>query len=76
MISDPVDGLAEVFEGAALAYGEPADLARWSGLGRDAAFPAPAQLLEISARVRRDHSFDARAAELLTAVQRVLSRRS
>jgi O-antigen biosynthesis protein len=65
VISDPVDGLADLFEGAVLEYRTPADLASWAGAGRAAAFPDDRRLLEISARVRAEHSFDARAATLL-----------
>jgi O-antigen biosynthesis protein len=75
VISDPVEGLAELFDGAVLEYRTPDDLARWTGPERDAAFPSPQRLLAISARVRVEHSFDARARELLDTVLEILDRR-
>jgi hypothetical protein len=68
VLSDPVDGLEETFEGAARAYRTVDELRRWVGPERGAAFPDEQRLREISARVRREHSFDARAARLLDAV--------
>jgi len=76
VISDPVEGIAELFDGAVLQYRTPADLARWTGPERDSFFPAGKQLADISARVRAEHSFDARAAKLLDAALTVLRRRS
>ena len=75
VISDPVEGLAELFGGAVVQYRTPADLARWTGPDRDLVFADPAELLEISARVRAEHSFDARAGRLLAAVGAVLADR-
>ena len=68
VLSDPVDGLEETFDGAARAYRTVDELRRWVGPERGTAFPAEQRLREISARVRREHSFDARAARLLDAV--------
>ena len=74
VISDHVEGLEEIFGGAVRVYRTPDDLASWTGAGRALAFPDEEQLLEISARIRRDHSFDARAAQLLAAVLAVIER--
>ncbi len=74
VVSDDVEGLEEIFGGAVRVYRTPGDLASWTGAGRALAFPDEDHLLEISARIRRDHSFDARAAQLLAAVLAVIER--
>jgi hypothetical protein len=53
------------FSGAVLEYRTPDELARWIGPERDQVFPSEEHLLEIADRVRREHSFDARASRLL-----------
>jgi O-antigen biosynthesis protein len=75
VISDPVAGLSELFGGAVLEYRTPDDLARWTGPARDSVFPSPQDLLAISARVRAEHSFEARARKLLDAALTVRRRR-
>ena len=75
VISDPVEGIDELFDGAVLQYRTPADLARWTGPDRSSYFPTGEQLADISARVRVEHSFDARARKLLDAAVDVLRER-
>jgi hypothetical protein len=67
-ISDDVEGIDEIFQGAVRTYGSIDELLALLCSDLDSAFPGPAELAEISADVRRHHSFDARAAELLKAV--------
>jgi hypothetical protein len=76
VVSDPVDGLEEIFGGAVLAYRTTDELARWIGPERATAFPDETRLREISERVRHEHSFDARAAQLLAAVLTTLATRT
>ena len=76
VISDPVPGIDVTFSGAVLEYRTPDELARWIGPERDQVFPSQERLLQISAQVRRDHSFDARAVKLLDAVVAELLERS
>ncbi|TDN88380.1 glycosyltransferase [Microbacterium sp. BK668] len=66
-VSDAVAGIDEIFEGAVRTYDDvPALLGLLRG-DRDRLFPDAERLADISARVRRDHSFDARARTLLDA---------
>ena len=64
IVSDRVDGIAEVFGAQVQFFDDEHDLRR---LAADPAahFPDAAALRDHAARVMRDHSFDARAAELL-----------
>ena len=74
VISDEVAGLAELFEGAVQTYRTPEDLARLAGPGRELAFPDEERRLAIAARVAREHSFDARARQLMDAALAVRDR--
>lgn len=66
VISDHVSGMGEVFGGAALTYREVPELLRILRSDLDALFPPPAELAAISARIRAEESFDARARFLLS----------
>lgn len=67
-VSDAVEGIHEIFEGAVWTYDDIPELIDALRHGVDALFPSEERLAEISARVREEHSFDARARTLLGAV--------
>lgn len=73
VISEAVDGIEEIFEGAVVAYRDAAHLVEL--LQTDAAdlFPTDEQMAEISARIRREHSFDARAEVLDSAAAELIA---
>lgn len=68
VISEEVDGLAETFGGSVVTYSSEAHLIDL--LRRDPAevFPTEGELARIAERIRAEHSFDVRAADLLSAV--------
>jgi hypothetical protein len=68
VLSDHVDGLEPIFHGAARTYRSADDLVRILG-DIEAAFPSAAERRVIADRLGREHSFDARAATLLAAVE-------
>jgi O-antigen biosynthesis protein len=66
VISDPVPGLGELFGSSVQAYETPDDLERLATLpDPDAVFGDESARRENADRVRRDHSFSARAARLI-----------
>ncbi len=67
-VSDDVDGIAEVFGDAVLTYRTVPELLELLGADLDARFPDDNTLAAIAARVRADHSFDARARTLVDIV--------
>ena len=67
VVSDEVPGIHDVFSGAVATYREPRDLARLCRPDRPSQWPSDSELAQISARIRRDHSFDVRARVLLAA---------
>lgn len=69
VVSEDVDGLAEIFEGAVVTYADEAELVELLRRDPTEIFPDDDQLGEIAQRVRRDHSFDARAGEIIRAVE-------
>lgn len=66
-VSDEVAGIAEIFGGAVRTFHDTDELLRILRRDLDAEFPAEEELARISARVRTEHSFDARARVLLSA---------
>ncbi|MFT4262272.1 MAG: glycosyltransferase, partial [Nocardioides sp.] len=70
IVSDDVAGLREVFGDQVQVFRDDADMAR---LLDDpvAAFPSAEERRELAEQVRAEHSFDARAAELLDAAVRL-----
>lgn len=68
VISDQVDGIDELFSGAVKSYRSPDDLALLCRDDARGVFPGDAQMESIAARVRRLHSFDRRAEQLVEAV--------
>ncbi len=67
-ISDHVDGIEPLFGGAVCTYRNVDELHELVSSPLDALFPSHDVLARISERVRRDHSFDARAGTLLEDV--------
>ena len=70
VISEDVDGLEEVFGPTVRAYRDDSELVEMLTGEFDANFPPEEQLEPFRDRVRREHSFDARAATLIAAVER------
>jgi glycosyltransferase involved in cell wall biosynthesis len=73
VVSDAVDGIEEIFQGAVQTCRDAAELAALCGAEGDARFPSDEEMDKIAAHVRTHHSFDARAQEL---VEQVASMRS
>lgn len=66
-ISDDVEGVSEIFEGAVRVYRSIPQLLDMLHSDIDSLFPEAADLAAVSARVRERDSFDARARTLLDA---------
>ncbi len=73
VVSDSVDGVEEVFQGAVQTCQDGAELAALCGAEGDERFPSDEEMQKIAAHVRTHHSFDARAQELVEAVAAVRS---
>ncbi len=69
VISEYVDGIEAVFGDVVPVFHTSEELVRMLRQDPRDLFPVDAVLLAASERIRRDHSFDARAAELLRAAQ-------
>lgn len=69
-VSDDVDGIAELFGGAVVTYRSVPELLELLSGDIDRVFPPEEHLAAVSERVRREHSFDARARELLETALR------
>lgn len=69
-VSDRVEGIEELFGGAVRTWEGVPDLLDLLTGDLDAAFPSAPDLDAVSARIRADHSFDARARTLLDAALR------
>ncbi len=76
VITDPIPGVAAIFDQAVQVYSTSAELCHLAGPGRSSAFGSEAEILQTSARVRREHSFAARAQTLLAAVMAVRAGRT
>ena len=66
VVSDPVAGAAELFTGSVVEVDGPEALA---GVVRDRPFPDLATRRETAERIRAEHSFDARARELVAVAR-------
>jgi O-antigen biosynthesis protein len=75
LLTDPATGLHDVFGDAVRTYGDQAELAAALTGDRDVVFPDRSARLELAERVRREHSFDARAAVLIERARRLRGRR-
>lgn len=67
VLSDRVEGLADVFGDAVVTYETPMDLVDLLRSDLDGVFPAESELRQHAQRIARDHSFRARARVLLEA---------
>lgn len=67
VVSDDVRGLAEHFAGAVRVYHDDAELVALLSGDLDDLFPSEEHLVAVSARIRAEDSFDARARALLDA---------
>ncbi len=70
VISDRVEGIDELFGGAVATYDTVPQLIDMLSGDLDSLFPPAEALSRASARIRREHSFDARARALLDAALR------
>ena len=73
VVSESVEGINDIFGRAVVTYEEEADLVELLRQRPDELFPCDEELALISERIRRDHSFDARATVLVAAAQAALS---
>ncbi|HEY3407857.1 MAG TPA: glycosyltransferase, partial [Propionicimonas sp.] len=76
VLSDRVDGIAELFGDSVQFYESPADLAAILARPRDAVWPGLEERLRTAETVRAEHSFDKRAAQLLATAVQALDERS
>lgn len=67
-ISDDVEGIEEIFGGAVRTFRDEPELVELTEAPLDDRFAGDAEVARVSARIRADHSFDARAEHLLTAI--------
>jgi hypothetical protein len=71
VVSDHVTGIDAIFDGAVRTYRDIPELLELVRGNLDDLFPSDPELIRISERVRRDHSFDARARTLLDVARRL-----
>jgi spore maturation protein CgeB len=74
VLSDEATGLREVFGDVVRTYREPEELANILGAEPDTMFADREARLALAATVAREHSFDARAVELIAQARRVTGR--
>jgi glycosyltransferase involved in cell wall biosynthesis len=74
VVTDPIAGLDELFDGCIRSYSSPADLGEVVGEALRDREAERERRLELSRRVRQDHSFDARAGELEQLAREHLAR--
>ncbi|MFB9786056.1 glycosyltransferase family protein [Microbacterium testaceum] len=74
LVSEPVEGLEDLFEGAVVTYRDTAHLVEMLSGPADDLFPDADRLRRIAARVREEHSFDARAVVLDRAAREIAAR--
>ncbi|SFR42206.1 Glycosyl transferases group 1 [Microbacterium azadirachtae] len=67
-ISDDVEGIDEIFGRAVRQFRDERELLELTDVPLDERFPSDAELAQISERIRREHSFDARARRLVDTV--------
>lgn len=73
VISEEVEGIDTVFEGAVVTYRDAAHLVSLLRADPDTIFPDAEELARVGERIRRDHSFDARAVVLDEAARSLLT---
>ena len=65
VLSDSIDGCADLFEGCVVTCGSPAEVRATLAVDPDLVWPARPERLAVAARIRSEHSFDRRAEVLL-----------
>jgi Glycosyl transferases group 1 len=76
VVSDHIDGLDELFHGAVRTYSSVDELAKLCSPEGRSEFPDAQQRVDIADRVRREHSFAARAEQLTQLVYEALRSRT
>lgn len=71
VISEDVEGIDEIFDGAVVTYRDADHLVELLRTDPETLFPDRETLARIAARIRAEHSFDARATVLIEAVRKV-----
>lgn len=75
VISDEASGLHEVFGDAVVTYSTPEQLREILHAPHDSVFPDRARRVENAGRIAREHDFDARATQLISAALEVRAAR-
>ncbi|GAA1985046.1 glycosyltransferase [Microbacterium pumilum] len=73
-LSDPVEGIEEIFGGSVAVFPSSGDLVPMIRSGVDSLFPDDEELARLGARIREEHSFLARARVLLARALAVRAR--
>ena len=72
VISDQVEGIAEIFQGGVQTYASPADLEKLSSKENRNLWGSPQEILDRAHRIGEQHSFDQRAKVLSDAVKQLI----
>ena len=72
VISDQVEGIAEIFQGGVQTYASPADLEKLSSKENRNMWGSPQEILDRAHRIGEKHSFDQRAKVLSDAVKQLI----
>lgn len=75
VISDEIDGVKEIFDGAVKTYSSAQDLSRLSSKEFRYSWGSDTEIAERAQRIGTEHSFDARAYVLIETVDRLISER-
>lgn len=76
LVSDPVEGMSEIFGDVVLTYSHPAELPGLLEKAEDAARLGRAERLRVAERVRAEHSFAKRALDILAVASELDRRRA
>jgi spore maturation protein CgeB len=71
VVSDEAAGLTDVFGDAVVTYSSPDQLGQLLNEPLESVFADRSRRIDNAARIAAEHSFDARAAELIEAAQRI-----
>jgi spore maturation protein CgeB len=72
VVSDEVDGVEGLFEGAVKVYKQPSELAALCALENRGQWGTNEEIVERAKRIGQLHSFDQRAKQLVQAVQTLI----
>jgi hypothetical protein len=73
VVSDHIDGLAELFEGGVQAYGSLADLTKLCSFENRTLWGSDKEILNRAQHIGQAHSFDMRAKSLIEEVMRIIN---